>query len=63
MTGSEIFTLVSKKKQQIEDLLDPTIFTFNPEVEKLQTEIRMLQNKCQHDFKGGVCKYCELEER
>lgn len=63
MTGSEIFTLVSKKKQQIEDLIDPTVFVFNPEVEKLQTEIKMLQIKCQHEFEKGVCKYCELEER
>lgn len=39
MTGPEVFALVTKKKQKIEELLDPTAFTLNAEIVALEREI------------------------
>ena len=63
MNGLEIFSLVSKKKQRIEELLDPTTFVLNKEVEALQQDIAELQKNCPHEFNEGVCKYCGKEEK
>ena len=63
MNGAEIFSLVSKKKQQIEDLLDPTMFVLNKEIANLQEEINELQNQCPHEYETGVCVYCCMEEK
>ncbi len=63
MNGAEIFSLVSKKKQQIEDLLDPTMFVLNKEIANLQEEINELQNQCPHEYETGVCVYCGMEEK
>ena len=62
MNGPEIFSLVTKKKQRIEELLDLTTFVLNKEVEALQQDIAELQKDCPHEFEEGVCKYCEKEE-
>lgn len=62
MEGIEIFVLVTKKQKQLEDLIDPTSFVLNPEVEKLQNEIAELQSKCNHDYENGFCKYCIKEK-
>lgn len=63
MNGLEIFSLVSKKKQRIEELLDPTTFVLNKEVEALQQDIAELQKDCPHEFNEGICKYCGKEEK
>ena len=63
MTNNEIFNLVTKKKQEIEELIDPTIFVLNPTIEKLQKEIYELQKKCTHHFIDGKCAYCGKEEK
>ena len=63
MNGLEIFSLVSKKKQRIEELFDPTTFVLNKEVEALQQDIAELQKDCPHEFDEGVCKYCGKEEK
>lgn len=63
MNGLEIFSLVSKKKQRIEELFDPTTFVLNKEVEALQKDIAELQKNCPHEFNEGVCKYCGKEEK
>ena len=63
MNGLEIFSLVSKKKQRIEELFDPTTFVLNKEVEALQQDIAELQKNCPHEFNEGVCKYCGKEEK
>lgn len=61
MNGPEIFSLVTKKKQRIEELFDPTTFVLNKEAQKLQEEITELQENCPHEFNKGVCKYCGKE--
>ena len=63
MNGLEIFSLVSKKKQRIEELFDPTTFVLNKEVEALQQDIAELQKDCPHEFNEGTCKYCGKEEK
>lgn len=63
MNGLEIFSLISKKKQRIEELFDPTTFVLNKEVEALQQDIAELQKDCPHEFNEGVCKYCGKEEK
>lgn len=62
MTGSEIFSLVTVKRALLEDLIDPTSFVLNPEVETIRKEIEELQKNCPHEFVDGECKYCGKEE-
>jgi hypothetical protein len=62
MTGSEIFSLVTVKRALLEDLIDPTSFVLNPEVENIRKEIEELQKNCPHEFVDGECKYCGKEE-
>ena len=63
MNGPEIFSLVTEKKQRIEELFDPTTFVLNKEAQKLQEEITELQKECPHEFSEGICKYCGKEEK
>lgn len=63
MNGPEIFSLVTKKKERIEELIDPTVFVLNKEVVELQNDIAELQKDCPHEFNEGVCKYCGKEEK
>ena len=58
MTGNEIFSLVTEKKQEIEDLFDPTTFVLNPRIHEIDKEIRALQAECEHNFVNGVCEFC-----
>lgn len=62
MTGLEIFSLVTVKRALLEDLIDPTSFVLNPEVENIRKEIEKLQKDCPHEFVNGECKYCGKEE-
>ena len=62
MTGLDVYSLVTVKRQQIEELIDPTSFVLNPEVEKLQKEIAALQEKCPHDYIEGICRHCGKEQ-
>ena len=62
MNGPEIFSLVTKKRQRIEELFDPTTFVLNKEVAALQQDIAELQKECPHKYNEGVCEYCGKEE-
>lgn len=62
MTGLEIFSLVTVKRALLEDLIDPTSFVLNPEIENVRKEIEELQKNCPHEFINGECKYCGKEE-
>lgn len=62
MTGLEIFSLVTVKRALLEDLVDPTSFVLNPEIENVRKEIEELQKNCPHEFINGECKYCGKEE-
>ena len=45
MDGLEVFTKIEDCKKKIEDLIDPTTFVLNPEIERLQKEVMELQQK------------------
>lgn len=62
MTGNEIFSLVTEKKQEIEDLFDPTTFVLNPRIQELENEIYKLQENCPHHFIDNKCAYCGKEK-
>lgn len=62
MNGFEIFTAISAKKKEIEDIFDPTTFVLNPRVQELEKEINELQNDCPHNYVDGVCEFCGKEE-
>jgi hypothetical protein len=62
MTGLDVYSLVTAKRQRLEELIDPACFVLNPEVEKLQKEIAALQEKCPHDYVEGVCRHCGKEQ-
>ena len=61
MNSPEIFSLVTKKRQRIEELFDPTTFVLNKEIEQLQDEIAQLQESCSHKYENKICKYCGKE--
>ena len=44
--------------QEIEQLMDPTIFVLNPRNQEIDKEIRALQAKCEHNFVNGICEFC-----
>ena len=62
MNGPEIFSLIKTKKDRIEELIDPTTFVLNKEVEVLQAEIENLQQECRHEYEDGMCRYCGKQE-
>ena len=63
MTGIEIFSAVSKRKQEIESIFDPTTFVLNPRVQELEREINELQEECPHRYTNGICDFCGKEEK
>lgn len=58
MTGQEIEKLITFNNKKIEELLDPSTFVLNPEVEHLLAENKKLREQCPHVFKEGFCIYC-----
>ena len=63
MTGQEI-------RQKINDLYREqgarvdifSTFVFNPDVSNFNAQIRELQSICPHEFKDGLCIYCDKGE-
>lgn len=62
MLGNEIREKINENNKIIESLLTPNQFTLNNTIAKLLAENRELQNKCQHIFESGYCKFCDKEE-
>ena len=62
MTKDEIRNKVLFNETKIQQLLDPSIFILQPEVQKLEKEIVELQNQCEHEFKDGICTICGKAE-
>lgn len=44
--------------QEIEQLMDPTIFVLNPRINEINNEIKTLQAQCNHNFVNGICEFC-----
>ena len=62
MTGEEIKNKINFNNQQIQSLIDPSIFILQPEVQKLMEENEYLKTQCPHEYENGVCIYCGQNE-
>ena len=62
MTPIEIHNKIIENNKQIENLLNPNIFTLNNAVKNLLKENADLQAQCPHKFVKGYCEYCMLED-
>lgn len=62
MSGEEIREKVLFNNQRIQELLDPSVFILQPEVQELLEENEELQAQCPHIFQGGKCIYCGKTE-
>ena len=58
MTGEQIKERITFNNKKIDEILDPSIFILQPEVQKYLKANEYLRNICKHSFKDGVCIYC-----
>ena len=56
--SKEIKQRIDELCQQLEEVLTPGMFTLNPEVTKINNEIRALQAQCEHHYVEGQCEFC-----
>ena len=62
MTRDEIRNKVLFNEAKIKELLDPSVFILQPEVQILMEDNEYLQSICEHEFKNGVCVICGKTE-
>lgn len=62
MNGKDIREKINFNNQQIQSLLDPTIFILQPEVQKYLEDNEFLKSICPHEYENGICIYCGSEE-
>lgn len=58
MTRDEIQNKIIFNNAKIKELLDPSVFILQPEVQILMEENEELQSICEHEFENGVCTIC-----
>jgi hypothetical protein len=58
MTKEEIREKVLYNNNKIKELLDPSVFILQPEVQVLMEDNEYLKTICQHEFVNGVCTIC-----
>ena len=58
MTKDEIRNKIIFNNAKIKELLDPSVFILQPEVQILLEENEELQSICNHEFVNGVCTIC-----
>lgn len=58
MTGEEIRDKINFNNQKIQSLLDPSVFIFQPEVQKYLEDNEYLKTICSHQFENGECIFC-----
>ena len=58
MTRDEIRNKVLFNEAKIKELLDPSVFILQPEVQVLMEDNEYLRSICEHDFVNGVCTIC-----
>lgn len=63
LTGQEVEKLIKFNNKKIEELLDPTSFVLQPEVQQLINENKELRKNCPHIFQDGVCIFCGTESK
>ena len=62
MTRDEIQNKIIFNNMKIKELLDPSIFILQPEVQILMEDNAYLQSICEHEFVNGVCTICGKTE-
>ncbi len=62
MTKEEIKEKVNFNNKKIQELLDPTTFILQPEVQKYIEDNEYLKTICPHEFVNGKCIICEKAE-
>ena len=58
MTKKEIHDKVLYNNNKIQELLDPSVFILQPEVQMLMEDNEYLKIICPHEFVNGVCIIC-----
>ena len=58
MTKDEIRSKVLYNDMRIKELLDPSVFILQPEVQVLMEDNEYLRSICSHKYENGVCIYC-----
>ena len=58
MTGEEIRNKIIFNNQEIQSLIDPSIFILQPEVQKYMEDNEYLRSICPHKYENDVCIYC-----
>lgn len=59
MTHSETRARVDELNRLIQEKMNPLIFVVDPLIRQYSNEIDEIQANCQHEFKNGMCKYCD----
>ena len=63
MTRDEIRNKVLFNEAKIKELLDPSVFILQPEVQVLMEDNEYLRSICEHhEFVNGVCTICGKTE-
>jgi len=64
MTNFELNNKIKFNNELIKELvLAKSTFELNPEIQRLEKENINLQNQCEHEFEGGICKWCYKREQ
>ena len=58
MTKEKIKAKVLYNNNKIQELLDPSVFILQPEVQMLMEDNEYLKTICPHEFVNGVCPIC-----
>jgi hypothetical protein len=62
MNKEQIREKILFNNKKIEELLDPSVFILQPEVQQLMEDNEYLRTICPHEFENGVCKICGKAE-
>lgn len=58
MNKQQIHEKVLYNNKKIQELLDPSVFILQPEVQTLMEDNEYLKSICPHEFVDGVCIIC-----
>ena len=62
MYQRDIRSEIDKYYEIIDKSLTPGEFMLNVKVMEINEQIDLLREQCEHEFKDGICIYCDLPE-
>lgn len=62
MTNKEIRAKIDFNNDKMVAILAPNTFVLNNSIARLIEENKELQKLCAHEFKNGICIYCDMKE-